>query len=82
MTYFTLSAVAALLGTDRSSLCHHVRAGNLASPSHPRGKRFNYTSAEVEDIRRLWASRLPLGCSKFSVEDVARMRSMWEQGLR
>lgn len=86
MMYYTKSDVAGMLGTCRSAIDYHIVAGHFPAPSHVKPGRSTvrlwYSEEDLGAIRRWWASRVPGGCSRFTDEDVAAMRSMWEQGLR
>ena len=79
---YTVADVARFIGTDHSSLYYHRKAGHIPDPSTIWGERLYYDKLDLELIRRFWMERVPLGCSRWTADDVAAMRSMWEQGLR
>lgn len=78
---YSISAVARHLGTVASSLTYHQSAGNIARPTHSHGERLYYNDADVQVITRFWAARIPMGCSRYSHNDVIEMEILYNSGV-
>jgi hypothetical protein len=83
MNYFSISAVARLLGCHRTALPQHIAAGNIPGPRHRVPGRHHpvYTEAEVEALRRWWDGRVPTRESRFSQDDIESMRAEVRAGV-
>jgi hypothetical protein len=80
-TFYTVAALSRLLGTDRSSLDYHIRAGHIPPPTHFVGAGKRYDAVDVEAISRWWRARVPLGVSRFTAGEIATMAVLYGDGM-
>lgn len=80
--FFSVSDVARQLNTIPQNVFHHIEAGNIPAPSAVWKQRRYYLPHEVARVVEFWAARVPENCSRYTAEDVRKMRLMWNAGMR
>lgn len=80
--YLSISEVARRVGVSSHCLSYHISKGAVPPPVAFYGNSRYYLPSDVPKIREFIRNRRPAGCSRWSVEDLKRIRELWESGVR
>lgn len=80
--YLSISQVAQRVGVTHHTLSYHISRGSIPPPVVRFGNSMYYLPGDVNGIREFVRKRRPARTSRWTAEDVKRMRELWESGLR
>jgi predicted DNA-binding transcriptional regulator AlpA len=80
--YLSVSEVARRLDVTAETLFYHISKGAIPPPVVRFGNSMYYLPGDVNGIREFVRKRRPARTSRWTAEDVKRMRELWESGLR
>lgn len=80
--YLSISQVAERVGVSISCLRYYILRGSIQPPVAHYGCSRYYLPSDVPVIREFIRNRRLCGRSRWTREDVRRMRELWEGGLK